>query len=106
GAVSRRPSGAAFAQLCDGAADCVPQKSTPQGIDAIGDRFMFRAAYRNFGDHESLVTNYAVDAGTEAGVRWLELRSVTSGTPTVAQESTYAPADGLWRWMGSAATDH
>src|ERR1019366_9085354 len=26
-------------------------------------------------------------------------------SPTVAQQSTYAPADGNWRWMGSIAQD-
>ena len=108
-AASSSPSAAAFVRLCPSTADCVPQKDTSQGLDAIGDRLMFRAAYRNFGDHESLVTNYAVDAGSgpsQAGVRWLELRGVTTGTPILQQESTYAPADGVWRWMGSAAMDH
>src|ERR1051325_2465910 len=41
---------------------------------------------------------------TPAGVRWLELRNVTSGPFTVYQESTYQP-DTTWRWMGSAAMD-
>ena len=45
---------------------------------------MFRLAYRNFGDHESLVGNYTVSAGGVAGVRWFELRNVTS-----------RPGDGL-----------
>ena len=37
-------------------------------------------------------------------IRWFELRNVTSGPVTVAQESTYQP-DTTWRWMGSAAMD-
>ena len=32
-------------------------------LDGIGDRLMFRLAYRNFGDHESVVGNYTVSAG-------------------------------------------
>src|SRR5262249_56455056 len=66
--------------------------------------FMFRAAYRNFGDDESLVTNYTVSAGGVAGVRWIELRNLTSGPITVLQENTYRP-DTTWRWMGSVAQD-
>src|SRR5437773_782017 len=65
---------------------------------------MFRLAYRNFGDHESVVGNYTVSANSVAGVRWFELRNVTNGPVTVFQQSTYQP-DTTWRWMGSAAMD-
>jgi hypothetical protein len=65
---------------------------------------MFRLAYRNFGDHESLVGNFTVNSGGVAGIRWFELRDVTAGPVTVFQESTYQP-DTTWRWMGSAAMD-
>jgi hypothetical protein len=65
---------------------------------------MFRAAYRNFGTYESVVSNYSVNAGGVAGVRWFELRNVTAGPVTVYQQSTYQP-DTIWRWMGSAAMD-
>ncbi len=73
-------------------------------LDGIGDRLMFRLAYRNFGDHESLVGNFTVNAGGAAGIRWFELRGVTAGPVTVFQESTYQP-DTTSRWMGSAAMD-
>src|SRR6266540_535528 len=97
------PAAAGFTQLCPTTRACVPE---PNGatLDAIADRFMFRSAYRNFGDHESLVTNYTVSSGGVAGVRWLELRNVTAGPVSVFQESTYQP-DTTWRWMGSAAMD-
>jgi hypothetical protein len=65
---------------------------------------MFRLAYRNFGDHESVVGNYTVSSGSVAGIRWFELRNVTSGPVTKFQESTFQP-DSTWRWMGSAAMD-
>ncbi len=96
---------AGFTALCPTTFSCVPQLGTTSGLDGIGDRLMFRSAYRNFGDHESLVTNYSVSSGGVAGVRWIELRNVTSGPVTVFQESTYQP-DTTWRWMGSAAMDH
>jgi hypothetical protein len=65
---------------------------------------MYRLAYRNFGDHESIVVNHSVMADTSVGIRWYELRN-PGGTPTVYQESTYAP-DATYRWMGSVAMDH
>jgi hypothetical protein len=65
---------------------------------------MFRLAYRNFGDHESVVGNYTVSSGSVAGIRWFELQNVTAGPVTKFQESTYQP-DSTWRWMGSAAMD-
>jgi len=98
------PAAAPFTMLCASTANCVPQAGTTRGLDALADRLMFRAAYRNFGDHESLVGNFTVSSNSVAGIRWFELRNLTSGTPTLAQESTYQP-DTTWRWMGSAAMD-
>jgi hypothetical protein len=83
----------------------VPQPNTAIRLDSITDRFMHRLAYRNFGTHESLVVNHTVDAGGDrAGVRWYEIRS-PNGTPVVQQQNTFAPADGLHRWMASIAMD-
>src|SRR2546430_4438355 len=98
-----QPSAAGFTQLCPATRACVPE---PNGssLDAIAGRFLFRAAYRNFAEHESLVTNYTVSSGGVAGVPWPERRGVTAGPVTVYQESTYQP-DTTWRWMGSAAMD-
>ena len=91
--------------MCGGSVNCIPQKGTAQKLDAISDRLMYRLAYRNFGDHESLVLNHTVDAdGTDhAGIRWYELRNLST-TPTVFQAGTYAP-DADHRWMGSIAMD-
>ena len=66
---------------------------------------MFRLAYRNFGDHESLVGNFTVRANNIAGIRWFELRGVTAGPVTTFQDSTYQPDTTTWRWMGSSAMD-
>ena len=101
------PEAAGFSELCPGETfDCVPQKGTSQRVDALANfrTLMFRAAYRNFGDHESLVFNYTVKSGEVAAVRWVELRGINSGTPFVYQESTYQP-DSTWRWLGSSAMD-
>jgi hypothetical protein len=98
------PAAAGFTSLCPTTRSCVPEAGTTSRLDGIGDRLMFRLTYRNFGDHESVVGNYSVSANSVAGVRWFELRGVTSGPVTKFQESTYQP-DSTWRWMGSAAMD-
>jgi hypothetical protein len=98
------PAAAGFSTLCSGNRSCVPQLGVADKLDAIGDRLMFRLAYRNFGSHESLVGNFTVRSNNVAGVRWFELRNVTSGPATVFQESTFQP-DTTWRWMGSIAMD-
>jgi hypothetical protein len=93
---------ASFSPLCGGGT-CVPQPSTTQQLDSLADRLMYRLAYRNFGTHESLVVNHSVVAGSGGGIRWYEIQN-PSGTPTVAQQSTFAP-DSNYRWMGSVAMD-
>jgi hypothetical protein len=80
---------------------CVPDGAFK--VNAMGDRLMYRLAYRNFGDHESLLVNHTVVAGTQTGIRWYELR--TPMAPGVYQSGTYAPGKSLYRWMGSIAMD-
>jgi hypothetical protein len=98
-----------FAEACGGNA-CIPQLGTPQQLDSLADRLMYRLAYRNFPNdsppHESLVVTHSVDPGSggKSGIRWYELRD-PNGTPTIHQQSTFAPADTDSRWMGSIAMD-
>jgi hypothetical protein len=95
---------ASFSPACSGGGTCIPQSGTTQKLDSLADRLMYRLAYRNFGDHESLVVDHSVTAGSSVGVRWYELRN-PNGTPTVYQQGTYAP-DSSYRWLGSVAMDH
>ena len=95
---------ASFSAACSGGGTCIPQAGTTQQLDSLADRLMYRLAYRNFGDHEALVVNHSVTAGSSVGVRWYEIRN-PNGTPTVFQQGTYAP-DATYRWMGSIAMDH
>ena len=93
---------------CTGRA-CIPQPGTTVRVDILSyrQRPLNRLAYRNFGTHESLVTNQSVEAAADiAGIRWWEIRN-PNGSPIVYQEGTYAPgvADGTHRWMGSIAMD-
>jgi hypothetical protein len=93
-----------------GARDCLAEPgitNQAQFLDVLSyrQRPTWRLAYRNFGGYESLVTNQSVEAAPEvAGVRWYEVRRVGS-TYSTQQQGTFAPADGVNRWMGSIAED-
>jgi hypothetical protein len=97
---------------------CIPQAGTGQALSSMGDRVMYRLAYRHFVDgHEALVVNHAVGVGfyisnpppypptkiNSVGIRWYEIRD-PNGTPTLYQQGTFAP-DPTYRWMGSIAMD-
>lgn len=81
-------------------------------LDPINEPPMWRFPYRNFGGHETLVGNFAVDVdgSNNSGIRWFELRKSGGGGWTVHQQGTYAPQfPGLpafeHRWIGSIAMD-
>ena len=57
---------AAFTPVCGGGSTCIPQPGTTQQLDSLADRLMHRLAYRNFGNHESLVVSHSVTGGTVA----------------------------------------
>ncbi len=100
--------------VCGGARTCIPQATSAQTLDAISDRLMNRAVYRNFGGHQAIVAMHNVGSTTSgsppAGERWYELRapsgSASGSAYAVYQQSTFAPSDGNSRWMGSIAFDH
>lgn len=94
---------ASFSKACSGGT-CVPQQGTGQQLDSLGDRLMYRLAYRHFADgHEALVVTHAVSS-SPTGVRWYEIRSPGS-SPYVYQSGTYSP-NSNYRWEGSAAMDN
>lgn len=90
--------------------DCLPQPgivNPNQYLDILSyrQRPTWRLAYRNFVSYETLVTNQSVEALPGiAGVRWYEIRR-TGGAYSLYQQGTYAPNDGVHRWMGSVAQD-
>jgi len=81
--------------------DNIAQPGTAQELDAVPEVLMYRAQYRNFGTHQTIVCCHSVDVDNtdHAGVRWYELRK-TGASWTLYQQSTYAP-DAHSRWMGS-----
>jgi hypothetical protein len=90
--------------------NCLPQPgitNPSQYLDNLVSRQRptWRLAYRNFKTHESLVTSQSVEAlPAITGMRWYEVRR-TGTTYSLYQQGTYAPNDGIHRWMGSIAQD-
>jgi hypothetical protein len=90
---------------------CVPEPSTATTnnyIDSVGDRFMPRMSYRNFGSYESFVVSHTVQAATgnqQTAVRWYELRDNGSGTPSLYQDGNVSPDKTTYRFMPSIAED-
>ncbi|RLE19746.1 MAG: hypothetical protein DRJ65_19750 [Acidobacteria bacterium] len=79
----------------------IDQPGTTEDLDSLSPRLMFRAPYRNFGDHESIVLTHTV--GNPGGMRWYEIRD-PGGSPVLYQEGTYVP-DADERWMGAVSMD-
>jgi hypothetical protein len=100
----------AYTVLCGGGGGaCIPQPSGGAELDAIGDRMMFRNAYRNFGDHEAMVFSHSVAPGkgstAVSAERWYELRATPpGGSFTLYQAGTFQNKTDNY-WMGSAAMD-
>jgi hypothetical protein len=87
---------------------CVPEPSTAntgEYIDSVGDRFMPRFTYRNFGSYESFLVSHDIQVSTSAqtGIRWYELRG--PGTPFVYQDGTISPDTTTYRFLPSMAED-
>ena len=100
----------AYAQLCGGGSGaCIPEPKGGGLLDGLGDRMMFRNAYRNFGDHEAMVFSHSVAAGAGSTAvsaeRWYELRSTPpGGSFSLYQAGTYQNKTDNY-WMGSLAMD-
>ena len=99
----------ALVRACNnGNGTCIPQPGTTTLLDTLGDRMMYRFAYRNRGGVESLTVSMVEDpdgaGGQGAAIRWLEFRGVGTLTPTLFQNATFNP-DTKNRWMSSLAMD-
>lgn len=88
---------------------CIPQLDD-NPIDGLPFVIMNQVHYQNFGTHESIVLNFITDgtAGNKiAGIRWMELRRSPDNDEgwEIYQEGTFAPQDGVDRFMGAIAQD-
>ena len=98
-----------FVEACGGFNNCIPQPSGAEQVEGLGDRLMFRLAYRNFGDHEAMVVAHNVTpghgSGAQSAMRWYELRaSPAGGSFALYQAGTYQDKTNSL-WMGSAGMD-
>jgi hypothetical protein len=82
-------------------ASSVPQKGAGS-VDSLSDRPMYQLQLAGDG---TLWFDHSVQVGSVSGVRWYQIGGDLQSSPTVLQQNTYAPSDGLWRWMGSVAVD-
>ena len=86
---------------------CIPQLGGI-GLDAIPEVIMHQVHYRNFGSFETMVLSFitdVTDGENVSGIRWAEFRRTATEEWSVYQEGTFAPADGLHRYMCSIAMD-
>ena len=86
----------------------VPQPGSTQRIDGITGIVSYSCNYYNFNSHNSVTLNFNVDVNGDnstLGIRWYELRVNDTGNWNIEQEGTFAPDDGLYRFMGSMAMD-
>jgi hypothetical protein len=97
---------ATYHEACGGGS-CIPQPGTSQQLDSLGDRLMYRLAYRNMGNGtDSLLVNHSVQvssADNQTGVRWYRVIDPTASTSVI--QGTYSPDSATYRWMGSIAED-
>lgn len=92
--------------------DCIeqPDANAPR-LEALENIIMYRAPYRNFGDHESVVLNHVADVsgqtgqGGDAQFRWYELRKTGGGPWQIHQQGTHAPDLETNRFMGTISID-
>lgn len=99
----------AYTDACAATGSCIVQPTGGELLDALGDRLMYRLAYRNFSDHEALVASHSIKAsGTgkaASAVRWYEIRSPKT-SPVVFQSGTVGGGtSSIAFWMGSVAMD-
>jgi hypothetical protein len=112
-----------FTPACNGQylGACVPQLGSPDLLDVLGDRLLYRVAY--YDDvppkvpatalpahlQHWLIVHDVTASGGNTAERWYEFYASTKITPVTAirllQSGTYAPDDTTYRWTGSIARD-
>ena len=98
-----------YTDACAATGVCIKQPSPGETLDALGDRLMFRLAYRNFTTFETMVATHSIKAsGTgsaPSAVRWYEIRNPGTA-PIIYQSGTVGGGtSSVSNWMGSIAMD-
>jgi hypothetical protein len=98
----------AFSLACGGGS-CIPQPPPGEVVDSLGDRLMFRLAYRNFGTYESMLVSHSVTPGKGSkgvsAARWYELRATPPGSTFALYQSGTFQDKAATLWMPSIAQD-
>jgi hypothetical protein len=105
----------AFTGACNFGNACIPQQGTSTLLDSLGDRLMYRLAFRRTVNRANVPVNqylvsHSIGLGTSGGVpiaeRWYEFRAPNSDVSALSlyQQGTYSP-NSTNRWMGSLALD-
>ena len=96
-----------YSLACGGFGACIPQPSAgSELLDSLGDRLMYRLGLFDDGTNQHfLVTHSVNDTAGAVGARWYEFTAPTGSTTLSLAQSGQTPADGHYRWMGSAARD-
>ncbi|SFD31942.1 Ig-like domain-containing protein [Pseudoalteromonas denitrificans] len=90
---------------CDGFG-CLAQKGSETPVDPLKEVVMYKAQYRKFSGHESIVGNYVTKTkGNVATLRWFELRKIGDGQYSLHDEGAYNVDDGSSRYMAASAMD-
>ncbi len=85
--------------------DDIPQPGTSQKLDGIGGILNYRAQWRKWSDHNSVVLTWGVKVGTsQRSVMWCELRQDQTNSWSMYQQGVFAP-DSYYRWVGSISMD-
>ena len=78
----------------------------PEGAAEALGWVLYRLPYRNYGTHESLrPASRRPGRRAAASCRGGTRSAIPTERPTVLQQGTFAPADGVNRWMGAIAMD-
>lgn len=86
---------------------CIPQLDGG-GLDGLPELILNMPHYRRFDTHEAMVFAFVTDVTdgeNVAGIRWTEMRRTEEQDWFVYQEGTFAPDDGLHRFMAGIAID-
>ncbi|MBI3500621.1 MAG: T9SS type A sorting domain-containing protein [Bacteroidetes bacterium] len=85
----------------------IAQPGTTIKLDALDGFFAYRIPYVRWSTYNSAVMSYPVNTGNKvAGIRWYELRQDSATNKwSIAQQSTYAPADTVSRWNAGIGMD-
>ena len=77
-----------------GVRTCIPQPGTSVKVDALPNRPMYRAAYRNYGSYQALAWDHTVDADAPSGIARGSAGTSSARRPATGRSRTRALRPG------------